>query len=217
MEPYTLLLAVSGFTKNIGRACTARTSFEQPYSIAQKFATLDIISGGRSGWDIVTSGNETEALNFGKEPHLPKKERYKRAGEFIDVVPPRRLDDAQGGLLRCARQGARQKRLAWQTLSDRLGRVRPALVLRQRREVLGQLERRLREQARRQLEGWRSGFGALEGRLRLLGPEQVLARGYSITTNAATGKVLRQAGEVKAGQRLKTRLKAGEVFSRAEP
>jgi len=86
MEPYTLLLAVSGFTKNIGRACTARTSFEQPYSIAQKFATLDIISGGRSGWDIVTSGNETEALNFGKEPHLPKKERYKRAGEFIDVV-----------------------------------------------------------------------------------------------------------------------------------
>ena len=58
---------------------------------------------------------------------------------------------------------------------------------------------------------------ALEARLRLLGPEQVLARGYSITTDAQSGKVLREANEVKAGQRLKTRLKAGEVFSRAEP
>jgi exodeoxyribonuclease VII large subunit len=56
----------------------------------------------------------------------------------------------------------------------------------------------------------------LETRLRLLGPEQVLARGYSITMDAATGRVLRDAGEVKAGQRLKTRLKAGEVFSKAE-
>ena len=59
-------------------------------------------------------------------------------------------------------------------------------------------------------------MGALEARLRLLGPEQVLARGYSITTDAATGKVLRAGREVKAGQRLKTRLKVGEVFSRAE-
>jgi exodeoxyribonuclease VII large subunit len=59
-------------------------------------------------------------------------------------------------------------------------------------------------------------LGALEARLRVLGPEQVLARGYSITTDAATGKVLREAREVKAGQRLKTRLKTGQVFSRAE-
>jgi exodeoxyribonuclease VII large subunit len=127
-----------------------------------------------------------------------------------------RLDDAQGGLLRCVRQGARQQRLLWQTLSDRLGRVRPALVLRQRREVFGQVERRLRERARRQMETWRSEFAALEGRLRLLGPEQVLGRGYSITTDVVTGKVLRQAKEAKPGQRLKTRLKAGEVLSRVE-
>ena len=127
-----------------------------------------------------------------------------------------RLDDAQAGLARCVRQGARQQRLAWQTLVDRLARVRPAVVLRQRREVFGQLERRLREQARRQLEARQSGLSALEGRLRLLGPEQVLARGYSITTDAQTGKVLREAKEAKAGQRLKTRLKAGEVFSRVE-
>jgi FMN-dependent oxidoreductase (nitrilotriacetate monooxygenase family) len=86
MEPYTLLSALSGFTKNIGLVCTASTSFEQPYSIARKFATLDIISGGRAGWNVVTSGNETEALNFGKEPHLPKTERYRRGREFTEVV-----------------------------------------------------------------------------------------------------------------------------------
>ena len=127
-----------------------------------------------------------------------------------------RLDDAQTSLLRCVKQGARRQRLTWQNLSERLGRVRPALVLKQRREAFGQIERRLHEQVRQQLETRRIGLGALEARLRLLGPEQVLARGYSITTDAATGKVLRKAKEVKAGQRLKTRLKAGEVFSAVE-
>jgi exodeoxyribonuclease VII large subunit len=128
-----------------------------------------------------------------------------------------RLDDAQTSLLRCAKQGARRQRLAWQTLSERLARVRPALLLRQRREMFVQVERRLDEQVRQQLERRRNGLSALEARLRLLGPEQVLARGYSITTEAQTGKVLREANAVKGGQRLKTRLKAGEVFSRAEP
>ena len=128
-----------------------------------------------------------------------------------------RLDEAQTSLWRCAKQGARRQRLFWQALEDRLARVRPALVLRQKREVLVELERRLHEQVRQQLMGRRNGFAALEGRLRLLGPEQVLARGYSITTDAQSGKVLRAAKEVKPGQRLKTRLKAGEVFSRAEP
>ena len=128
-----------------------------------------------------------------------------------------RLDDAQASLLRCVSQGARRQRLAWQTLWERLARVRPALRLRQRREAFVEAERRLQQLARVQLDRWNSGLGALQARLRLLGPEQVLARGYSITTDAQTGKVLREAGAVKAGQRLKTRLKAGEVFSRAEP
>jgi exodeoxyribonuclease VII large subunit len=128
-----------------------------------------------------------------------------------------RLDDAQASLLRCVKQGARRHRLAWQNLSDRLARVRPGVLLGQRREVFGQVGRRLHEQVRRQLEASRNALGSLEGRLRLLGPEQVLARGYSITTDAATGQVLREAREVKASQRLRTRLKAGEVFSRAEP
>ena len=86
MEPYTLLSALSGYTKNIGLVCTATTSFEQPYSVARKFATLDLISGGRSGWNMVTSGNEDEILNFSKGPTPPKAERYKRGREFVDVV-----------------------------------------------------------------------------------------------------------------------------------
>ena len=136
------------------------------------------------------------------------------AQRLARVHPRRRLND---WLLRCAKQGARRQRLAWQTLSERLARVRPALLLRQRREMFVQVERRLDEQVRQQLERRRNGLSALEARLRLLGPEQVLARGYSITTEAQTGKVLREANAVKGGQRLKTRLKAGEVFSRAEP
>jgi exodeoxyribonuclease VII large subunit len=128
-----------------------------------------------------------------------------------------RLDDAQTSLVRCAKQGVRRQRLAWQAPGGRLARVRPAVVLRQKREVLVQFERRLHEQLRQQLASRKNGFAALEGRLRLLGPEQVLARGYSITTDAHSGRVLREANAVKAGQRLKTRLKAGEIFSRAEP
>lgn len=86
MEPYTLLSALSGYTKNIGLVCTATTSFEQPYSVARRFATLDLITGGRSGWNMVTSGNEAEVKNFSKDPTPPKAERYKRGREFVEVV-----------------------------------------------------------------------------------------------------------------------------------
>ncbi len=77
---------LSAHTKNIGLVCTATTSFEQPFMVARRFATLDHISGGRAGWNVVTSGNDTEAQNFTKVPHLPKKERYRRGREFVDVV-----------------------------------------------------------------------------------------------------------------------------------
>jgi exodeoxyribonuclease VII large subunit len=127
-----------------------------------------------------------------------------------------RLDDLQNSLLRCVKQGARQQRTRWQNLSDRLSRLRPALLLKQRREVLQQTERRLREQARHRVTERKNRLKTLEARLRLLGPEQVLARGYSITTDAQTGKVMSEASEVSLGQRLKTRLKKGEVFSKVE-
>jgi alkanesulfonate monooxygenase SsuD/methylene tetrahydromethanopterin reductase-like flavin-dependent oxidoreductase (luciferase family) len=86
IEPFTMLAALASYTKNIGLVCTASTSFEQPYTVARKFASLDLVSGGRSGWNVVTSGNATEALNFSNEPHKPKDERYRRGKEFVEVV-----------------------------------------------------------------------------------------------------------------------------------
>jgi FMN-dependent oxidoreductase (nitrilotriacetate monooxygenase family) len=86
IEPFPLLAALAGFTKNIGLVCTASTSFEAPYALARKFASLDLISGGRGGWNVVTTGNPAAAENFGKEPHLPKDERYRKAREFTDLV-----------------------------------------------------------------------------------------------------------------------------------
>lgn len=86
IEPFTLLTALSTHTTNIGLVCTASTSFEEPYALARRFASLDIVSNGRAGWNVVTTGNPAAAANFGDEPHLPKAERYKKAREFTDVV-----------------------------------------------------------------------------------------------------------------------------------
>jgi exodeoxyribonuclease VII large subunit len=127
-----------------------------------------------------------------------------------------RLDDLQAGLLRCTRQGTKERQVAWQNLATRLLRVRPAQLLRQRRESLVVNQRRLRELAHVCLRNGRNRFEATEARLRLLGPEQVLARGYSITMDAATGTVIRRARDVKSGQHLRTRVKEGEISSRAE-
>ena len=127
-----------------------------------------------------------------------------------------RLDDLQTGLLRCTRQGTKERQVAWQNLGTRLLRVRPAQLLRQRRESLVVNQRRLRESAHVHLRNGRNRFEATEARLRLLGPEQVLARGYSITMDAATGTVIRRARDVKSGQHLRTRVKEGEISSRVE-
>ena len=97
--------------------------------------------------------------------------------------------------------------------SDLLRQVRPKQLLKQRREVLRATQWRLHELAQVQFKNCKNSFAATELRLRLLGPEQVLSRGYSITTDAANGKVLRDAKTIKAGQKLKTRLKKGEFFS----
>jgi exodeoxyribonuclease VII large subunit len=127
-----------------------------------------------------------------------------------------RLDDLRAGLLRCSKAGVRERRITWQNLAGRMIRLRPAQLIRQRRETFQSQLRRLQERASAGLRNAQSRFANLEARLRLLGPEQVLARGYSITTDEATGKILRDAEEVKHGQRLRTRLKMGEVRSVAE-
>jgi exodeoxyribonuclease VII large subunit len=127
-----------------------------------------------------------------------------------------RLDDLQTGLQRRTKQGVRERQVVCQSLATRLRQVRPKQFLKQRRELLKAAQKRLRELAREQFKNCKISLAATESRLRLLGPEQVLSRGYSITMDAASGKVLRDAAQVKAGERLKTRLKKGEVSSRAE-
>ncbi len=75
-----------GATERIGLVATASTTFDEPYHIARRFASLDHISGGRAGWNIVTTSNPDAALNFGLDEHMEHDERYRRAREFYDVV-----------------------------------------------------------------------------------------------------------------------------------
>ena len=85
-EPITLLSALAAVTEHIGLVSTATTSYNEPYHVARKYASLDHISGGRAGWNVVTSGNLSEAWNFGREAHYEHGDRYDRAREFIEVV-----------------------------------------------------------------------------------------------------------------------------------
>jgi len=86
LEPLTLLSALAPMTSHIGLVSTASTTYNEPYHIARKFASIDNISGGRAGWNIVTSWSEQEAWNFSREKHLDYDTRYDRAKEFVDVV-----------------------------------------------------------------------------------------------------------------------------------
>jgi FMN-dependent oxidoreductase (nitrilotriacetate monooxygenase family) len=85
-EPTTLLAALSTVTTRIGLIATASTTYNEPYHLARTFASLDHLSHGRAGWNLVTSLNDGEAQNFGLEAHLDHATRYERAAEFFDVV-----------------------------------------------------------------------------------------------------------------------------------
>jgi FMN-dependent oxidoreductase (nitrilotriacetate monooxygenase family) len=85
-EPITLLSALSAVTERIGLVATVSTTYNEPYNLARKFASLDFLSGGRAGWNLVTSANQAEALNFNRDEHMKHSERYERAREFVGVV-----------------------------------------------------------------------------------------------------------------------------------
>jgi len=86
LEPLTLLSALAAATSRIGLVATASTTYNEPFHVARKFASLDHISGGRAGWNIVTSWSDAEARNFNRDQHLGYTERYDRAAEFVEVV-----------------------------------------------------------------------------------------------------------------------------------
>ena len=85
-DPLTLLPALAMVTERLGLIATASSTFEPPYTIARRFASLDHISGGRAGWNLVTTSNPDAALNFGLDEHMEHGERYARAREYFDVV-----------------------------------------------------------------------------------------------------------------------------------
>lgn len=106
-EPLTLLSALAPMTENIGLAATTSTTFGVPFHVARTFASLDLLSGGRAAWNVVTSFQDEEAENFGSAQILDKSSRYDRAEEFVDVVlglwdsmaPDAFLYDRESGML----------------------------------------------------------------------------------------------------------------------
>jgi alkanesulfonate monooxygenase len=85
-DPMILLPALAMVTTHLGLIATGSTTFDAPYHVARRFASLDHLSGGRAGWNVVTTSNPDAARNFGLDEHMEHDERYRRAREFYDVV-----------------------------------------------------------------------------------------------------------------------------------
>ena len=100
LEPTALLSALAAITERIGLVATMTTTYNEPYNVARRFASLDHLSGGRAGWNLVTSQIEDEAQNFGFDAHLDHAARYARASEFYDVVVGLWDSWEEGGLIR---------------------------------------------------------------------------------------------------------------------
>lgn len=85
-DAFTLAAAMAVVTERIGIVATAHTEYNEPYNIARRVASLDHLSRGRAGWNVVTSASQDQAVNFGFDAQIPREERYRRAWEFVEVV-----------------------------------------------------------------------------------------------------------------------------------
>ncbi|MDA9532917.1 LLM class flavin-dependent oxidoreductase [Bradyrhizobium sp. CCBAU 25338] len=86
MDPLIVLTTMGMVTEKLGLGATCSTTYYEPFDVARRFATLDLMSGGRAGWNVVTSLNDGEALNMGRDSHPEHDSRYDRADEFMEVV-----------------------------------------------------------------------------------------------------------------------------------
>jgi exodeoxyribonuclease VII large subunit len=154
--------------------------------------------------------------------HLDQHRRsVRQSRQRLDRMHPRRqwneklqhLDELRSSLVRCARQTLRHHRGHWTNLQQRFLRFRPALVIANRRYELSELSHRIGEAVQHEFQQRRHRLDHLGSRLRLLSPGNVLLRGYSITMDAASGKIIRSAEEVSPQQKLKTKLASGEISS----
>jgi type II secretory pathway pseudopilin PulG len=185
-------------------------------SAAAEILTEGVFAGARRVAEIPAQlGEQVKRRLRGERRH------FEQLARRLQTVHPRRrlderrqqVDELQLAVSRGARRQLQKLSRSWQSGRERLARVRPSRMLALRRELLDRRQRRLGEQARLRLENLRQRCAFLSARLQLLGPEQVLARGYSITRDAATGRILRAAAETAPGQKLTTRLQTGEVSS----
>ena len=182
-----------------------------------------ITEGVYSSCQFIAAVNQRIA-ELAKYKLTAKSQQQNRTAQRLARQHPRRrlndllqhLDDLRLSIVRCAKSNARERRLAFRQSVERLSRLAPKRFVRQRREKMTQIQERLYERVHSRFIQATSQVKGLRDRLRLLGPEQVLARGYSITFDAASGVILRQAADAKSGQRLRTRLQDGEVRSRVD-
>lgn len=123
-EPLTLLAALSRTTRNLGLVATASTSFNDPVDLANAVATLDHLSGGRAGWNLVTSGNDHEARNFGLQHQAVHADRYDRAREFAALFSA--LFDARQGAV--VRHSGAHFDVAAALQAERSPQIRPVVV-----------------------------------------------------------------------------------------
>src|SRR5438132_40380 len=86
MDPLIVLMTMSAVTRKLGLASTCSTTYFEPFDVARRFATLDLMTNGRAAWNVVTSVNDGEAQNMGREEHLAHDLRYDKADEFMEVV-----------------------------------------------------------------------------------------------------------------------------------
>ncbi len=188
-------------------------------------AAAELITAGPFGSRRFLEDSGTYLVQLVRQRLEDEWEELDKLGQRLARAHPQRrldekwqlLDDLQNSLCRCTRLCLRHHSGAWENLAGRLSRVKPSLLVSQRRLELVDLSRRLRDLAR---QNWRNRSAALEqaeSRLRLLSPMHVLERGYSITVDAASGKVVRKPDDVEPGRHLKTRVKTGEIRSVVEP
>jgi exodeoxyribonuclease VII large subunit len=174
------------------------------------YSSMEFLSaaGGRIGQLVRQAVDDKEYEAEQLRGRLARLHPRRRLNEWLQ-----RLDDFSNGNHRRVRQAVRERRSIWRNMLGRMVRVLPGQLLRSRRELLERRAARLAERTRHRVVELKNRYTMAAARLRLLGPEQVLARGYSITMNDDTGRVVRDAGAIKAGQRLRTRLKSGEARS----
>jgi len=187
-------------------------------------AAAELITEGAVAARRFVTGALTRLAQLGRFQSARLRERLETGAERIQRVHPKRrlnerwqqLDDLDDGLDRNVRLGVQRARSSWQAVGAGWSRVRPSQSVALRRERLTRLGDRLTEQTRLLSAFHRQRLTGLADRLRLLSPRQVLARGYSITRDAATGAIVRRASDTRAAQALVTVLHEGEVRSVVE-